>query len=80
LDNDNIFFQVKELLISEFKLSADSISPEKRLEEDLDLDSLDMVDFLMSFNEQRNKEIDVGLFKNAKTVQDIVDLIRPFWK
>ena len=80
MDNDNIFFQVKELLISEFKLSADSISPEKRLEEDLDLDSLDMVDFLMSFNEQRNKEIDVGLFKNAKTVQDIVDLIRPFWK
>jgi acyl carrier protein len=50
------------------------------LEDDLELDSLDMVDLILSLSDQTKEKLDSGLFKNAKTVQDLVELIRPFWK
>ena len=80
MDKDTIFAVVKELLISEFKVDAESIEPEKRLDEDLDLDSLDMVDLLIALTDHIGDKVDPSLFKDAHTVQDIVDLLRPIWK
>jgi acyl carrier protein len=62
-------------MISEFKFDPDLISPEKRINEDLELDSLDMVDMIIALSDQTGKKIDASLFKDACTVQDLVDLI-----
>lgn len=67
-------------MISDFKLSADSISLEKCLYNDLQLDSLDMVDLTISLSDYTGKKIDPSLFKNASTVQDLVDSVTPLWK
>jgi len=80
LDNDIVFLKLKELIGSVFELDADSITPNKRLDEDLDLDSLDMVDLILSLNDYTDEKIDPSLFKDAKTVQDLVELVRPFLK
>ena len=80
MDKDAVFAKLKEILTSEFKFAADSIDLEKRLEEDLELDSLDAVDLLMSLEEHIKVEPDPALFKDAKTVGDIVDLLVPIWK
>ena len=80
MDEDVIYAKLKELLISEFKLDAASISPEKLLEADLDLDSLDEVDILLNLSDHIGEKIDPSLFKDARTVQDVVDLLKPFWK
>ena len=77
LEKDAVFVMLKELLASEFKLKPDLISLEKRLDEDLQLDSLDMVDLVISLKDSTKKEIDPALFKNARTVQDLVDLVFP---
>ena len=80
MGKDAVYIKLKGLMSSEFELDADSISPEKRLEDDLDLDSLDMVDLILSLNDHIDEKIDPTLFKDARTVQDLVDLIQPLWK
>ena len=80
LDKSVIFEVIKELLISEFKVDVKLISPEKLLDDDLDLDSLDMVDLIISLNDYIGEKVNPGLFKNAHTVADVVDLVQPLWK
>ena len=75
-----IFEKIKELLISEFKVEPESICLEKCLDEDLELDSLDMVDLVISLKDCIGEKIDPSLFKGARTVQDVVDLLQPLWK
>ena len=74
-----VFTKLKEILISEFKIHANSISLDKLLEDDLDLDSLDAVDLLLRLNDYIG-ERDPALFKNARTVGDVVDILTPIWK
>jgi len=67
-------------MVSEFEIDDDSISLEKRLYDDLQLDSLDMVDLTLNLKDYTNEKIDPTLFRNACTVQDLVDSVYPLWK
>jgi len=80
LDNVAVYGKIKELMISNFGIDADSISPEKRLNDDLKLDSLDMVDLILGLSDYIGKKIDPTLFKDAGTVQDLVNSVSPVWK
>jgi len=80
LDKTAIFEKLKELMISEFELDADSISPEKSINDDLQLDSLDMVDLILRLSDYIGEKITPSLFKDAHIVQDLVDLVTPLWK
>ena len=75
-----IFEKLKEILVSEFQIAADEIDLGKRLDEDLELDSLDMVDIILYLKKYIGDKVDPGLFKGVRTVQDIVDLLEPIWK
>jgi len=79
LDKNLIFETLKERLISEFNIDAELIDPEKLMDEDLDLDSLDMVDLLINLKDHIGEKVNPGLFKNARKLQDVVDLIQPLW-
>ena len=80
MEKEAVYSAIKDLFITEFKLDPGSITPEKLLDEDLQLDSLDMVDLLINLRDYVDGEIDPALFKDATTVQDVVDLIYPLWK
>ncbi|MCL2243191.1 MAG: acyl carrier protein [Treponema sp.] len=80
MDNNEIFETFKELLISEFEIDPGKITLEKHLENDLDLDSLDMVDAIVSLKGHIGDKVNPGLFKDARTVQDVVNLLKPLWK
>ena len=80
MDKGVIFNKLRELLVSEFKVDADSISFDKRLEEDFELDSLDMVDLLMDLSDYVEGTTNPGMFKDACTIEDIVNLLVPIWK
>jgi acyl carrier protein len=80
LDKNAIFIKLKELLARDFKIDADSISPEKQLREDLHLDSLDIVDFILGIEDHIGKKVDPSIFKKAYTVQDVVDFVQPVWE
>jgi len=80
LDNVAVYGKIKELMISNFGIDAASISPEKRLDDDLKLDSLDMVDLILGLSDYIGIKIDPTLFKDAGTVQDLIDSVFPLWK
>jgi acyl carrier protein len=80
LDNDTIFLCLKDVLTTEFKVDPASISPAKNIFDDFQLDSLDLVELITSLKEHTNGEIDPSVYKDSKTVQDLVDLLKPFWK
>jgi acyl carrier protein len=80
LNKDAIYEKIKEIMVSEFKLAADSIGLEKQLSNDLQLDSLDIVDLILGLSDFIGEKIDPTLFKDAHTVQDLVDSVTPLWK
>jgi acyl carrier protein len=80
LDKAVVYEKLKEIMISELGLDAHSISPEKRLYDDLQLDSLDMIDLILNLDDYTGEKIDSALFNGARTVQDLVNSVHPLWK
>ena len=75
MDKEKTFETIKDIMVSEFKFALDSINPENNLHDDLELDSLDMVDFILALNDQLGKKFEPSQFKEAKTVQGLIDII-----
>ncbi|MDR2432982.1 MAG: phosphopantetheine-binding protein [Treponema sp.] len=77
MTKDDIFLKLKEVLTEEFEIDSDTIKPESQLYADLDLDSIDAVDMIVRMKEFTQEKIDPVLFKNVRTVQDVVDMLYP---
>ena len=72
---DEIYAKVVEVLSSTFKLEQARITPQSNLYTDLDIDSIDAIDLLVKMQQMSGKRMKPEAFKNARTVQDVVDAI-----
>lgn len=72
---DRIYEEIRSELCKLFDLDAAQITPDARLYEDLDLDSIDAVDLVVHLQEMTKKRIRPEQFKSVRTVQDIVDAV-----
>lgn len=70
------FAHIKSLLVEHFELDPDSITPESRLYEDLDLDSIDAVDMVIKLQDETGKRIKPDDFKDVRTVDDVMQVVR----
>jgi acyl carrier protein len=77
MNKDELFAKIKGILVSDFEIAPDIITPQARLYEDLDLDSIDSVDMIVKMKEYVIGKIDPELFKNVRTVQDVVEMLHP---
>jgi acyl carrier protein len=77
MSKDELFTKIKEILVSDFEIEEDNIAPQAKLYEDLDLDSIDSVDMIVKMKEYVTGKIDPELFKNVRTVQDVVEILHP---
>jgi acyl carrier protein len=77
ITKDDVFAKLKEILVQEFELDPDKVRLEARLFADLDLDSIDAVDMIVKMKPYIPGKIDPELFKQVRTVQDVVDVIFP---
>jgi acyl carrier protein len=75
MNKDAIYQEVTGLLVKLFDLDAEQITPESRLYEDLDLDSIDAVDMVVHLQKRTGKKIKPEDFKAVRTVQDVVDAV-----
>lgn len=75
MGRDQIFEDVSRELQSLFEISPEDITPEARLYEDLDLDSIDAVDIIVRLQEITKKRIRPDQFKKVRTVEDVVKAI-----
>lgn len=71
-----IFEKVKEVVADTLKIDANEITLEASFQEDLDADSLDIVQLLMAFEEEFDFEIPDEEAENLRTVSDVVNYIQ----
>lgn len=70
-----VFEKVSEILCDQLDLDEDKVTKEASITEDLGADSLDVVDLVMSLEEEFDIEIPDEQVENIKTVGDIVKYI-----
>ncbi|MCU6681017.1 MULTISPECIES: acyl carrier protein [Leclercia] len=74
-EQESIYQEVTSLLIKLFEIAPEEITPEARLYEDLELDSIDAVDMIVHLQKKTGKKIKPETFKSVRTVQDVVDAV-----
>ena len=70
-----VFEKVVQILAEQLSLDPDKITMESMLEEDLDADSLDAIDIVMSIEDEFEIEVPDEVIANMKSVGDIVNFI-----
>ena len=70
-----IFEKVRDIICEQFDLEPDQVTENTLLKEDSDADSLDLVDLVMSFEDEFQIEVPEEEVRNIKTVGDIVKYI-----
>ncbi|ECI0838807.1 acyl carrier protein [Salmonella enterica subsp. diarizonae] len=70
-----IYQEVSALLCKLFELAPEDITPEARLYEDLELDSIDAVDMIVHLQKKTGIKIKPEEFKAVRTLQDVVDAV-----
>ncbi|MBI3897945.1 MAG: acyl carrier protein [Gammaproteobacteria bacterium] len=72
LNDDQIYAQLKTILMDSFEIEESQISPQANLFQDLDLDSIDGVDLAIKLQELTGKRIKPEEFKSVRTVGDVI--------
>ena len=67
--------KVKVILAEQFDIDEDSITTETNVQDDLGADSLDVVDLLMSIEDEFEVEIPDEEIENIRTVGELVSFI-----
>ena len=74
-EQETIYQEVSGLLAKLFEIDPQEITPEARLYEDLELDSIDAVDMVVHLQKKTGKKIKPETYKSVRTVQDVVDAV-----
>ena len=66
---------IKDIIVEQLGVDKDEISPEKSFVEDLNADSLDLTELIMTFEEKFGLEISESEAEQLKTVADVIEFV-----
>jgi len=72
---DETFTKVKKIIVEQLGVEEDQVDPAASFVDDLNADSLDLVELIMSLEEEFGMEISDEAAAKIQTVQDAVDYI-----
>jgi len=75
ITREEIVEHVNRTLVEEFELQLHDVTADKRLREDLELDSLDAVDMIVALEKSLKIRVDEDQAKLIRTVGDIYDFV-----
>lgn len=75
MSNDQILNQVKNLMSQQFEIEPKEITLDTNFQEDLDADSIDLTEFILTLEDAFGKEIPDEDAIKIKTVSDAVNYI-----
>ena len=75
INKRDLFAEIRKLLATQLKISEEEISGEKEIVKDLGADSLDIVEMLMTLEDEHHITVPDNETEGIKTVQDVVDLV-----
>lgn len=73
--NEEIFGQLKEIMVDELGIDGSEIKPESVLLSDLDINSLELMNLVMVIEEKYNIFLDEERLHDIKTVGDVVSYV-----
>ena len=75
MEVNEVFEKVKGLFVEELGIDSDKITMDAKLEEDLEIDSLGIVEVVMAFEDEFEIEIDDEELTDVGTVGQAVNLL-----
>lgn len=76
LTAEGVIAELDRILVEQFELDPAAITPEARLREDLDLDSLDAADMLVLIEKKFGIRMDDTVVRTFRTVGDVYAYVR----
>ena len=70
-----VFERIREIICDQLDLDEDKVTTESDIVEDFDADSLDVVDLVMSLEDEFGLEVPDEQIENFRTVGDVVRYI-----
>lgn len=67
--------EIIDIIVAQLGVDADEVAPDKSFVEDLNADSLDLTELIMTFEERFGFEISEEDAEKLKTVGDVIDYI-----
>ncbi len=74
-NKEDVFNEIKNVLVELFEIDAEDITMQAKLYEDLDLDSIDAVDLVVKLQELTGSKIQPEEFKQVRNVEDVVNSV-----
>ncbi|WP_299082289.1 acyl carrier protein [uncultured Paraglaciecola sp.] len=75
MDQQQILSMVTSILVNEFEIDEADILPETNIYEDLDIDSIDVVDLVVRLRAETGRSIEPGNFKQVRTIDDLLNAL-----
>lgn len=76
MNEEEILNELKKVLIDEFEVEEVKITPNATFYEDLELDSLDAIDLIVTMNNVYNIDVDNKSMEKILTVQNLIDTVK----
>ena len=75
LSRESILAELQRILVDQFELDRQAVTPDAHLYQDLDIDSIDAVDLMVELKELTGRKLDPETFKQVRTVGDVVEAL-----
>ncbi|MBM7559291.1 acyl carrier protein [Marinitoga litoralis] len=73
MTRDELFEKVKEIIVDTLNVDEEDVTLDASFTDDLDADSLELVDLTMAFESELGVSIEDEELEKIKTVEDVVD-------
>jgi acyl carrier protein len=73
---DQILERIRQTLVELFELDSARITPEARLYEDLEIDSIDVVDLMDEVQKHTGRKVTPEDFRSVRTVNDLAAVVQ----
>ena len=75
MEKEEAFDQFKQCAVEVLQVQPDKVTPEANFAEDLDADSLDLVELVMALEEKFDIKVDESELEGVETVGQAFDLV-----
>lgn len=75
---EEIYNKTKDVLINEFEAREETVTMQTNLYTDLDLDSLDVIDLMVTLDKELGIEVKTEEMRDINTVEDVCNFVLSF--
>lgn len=72
---EEILADLRDIFSADFEVDPQMVTLEARLYEDLDIDSIDAVDLMVTLKNRIGQKLDPEAFRQVRTIGDVVDAV-----